>query len=223
MKKITPLILFLTALLLTNCSSFKIIKTYKSDTVDTMQNKKILVVGRSTKKDVRVAYEDAITKKLISSGYNATASYKKYPDFKPNTKVSDDQKQHIRFILEKDGYNGVVLTLLKDIEVSSREVGAEQYDAPVIYGGASMPFVYGGFYAYWDMPGTYSVDQVALNVEGSTITSKLYTLETVIYNLDKEDGKQLEAWITASIENPDNVIHTASGYANSIAKGFKSK
>ncbi len=223
MKKTLPLILILTALLLTSCSSFKIIKSYKSDSVATMQDKKILVVGRSTKKDVRVAYEDAITKKLISSGYNATASYKKYPDFKPNTKVSDDQKQHIRFILEKDGYNGVVLTLLKDIEVSSREVGAEQYDAPVIYGGASMPFVYGGFYAYWDMPGTYSVDQVALNVEGSTITSKLYTLETVIYNLDKEDGKQLEAWITASIENPDNVIHTASGYANSIAKGFKSK
>ncbi len=223
MKKTSPLILILTALLLTSCSSFKIIKTYKSETANEMQNKKILVVGRSTKKDVRVAYEDAITKKLVSSGYNATASYKKYPDFKPNTKVSDDQKQHIRAILEKDGYNGVVLTLLKGIEVNSRELGAEQYDAPVIYGGASMPFVYGGFYAYWDLPGTYSVDQVALKQEGTTITSKLYTLETVIYDLDKEDDKQLVAWITASIENPDNVINTASAYANSIAKGFKSK
>jgi len=223
MKKTSPLILILTALLLTSCSSFKIIKTYKSETANEMQNKKILVVARSTKKDARVAYEDAITNKLVSSGYNATASYKKYPDFKPNTKVSDDQKQHIRAILVKDGYNGVVLTLLKSIEVNSRELGAEHYDAPVIYGGASMPFVYGGFYAYWDLPGTYSVDQVALKQEGTTITSKLYTLETVIYNLDKEDDKQLEAWITASIENPDNVINTAPTYANSIAKGFKSK
>ncbi|MGB5459455.1 MAG: hypothetical protein WBM91_07835 [Eudoraea sp.] len=223
MKKISPFILLLAALFLTGCSSFKIIKSYKSDSVYTMQDKNILVVGRSTKKDVRMAYEDAITKKLVASGYKATASYKKYPDFKPNTKVSDDQKQHIRTILEKDGYNGVVLTLLKDIVVNSREVGAEQYDAAVIYGGASMPSVYGGFYAYWDLPGSYSVDQVALKQEGTTITSKLYTLETVIYNLDKEDGEQLEAWITASIENPDNVINTATAYANSIAKGFKGK
>jgi hypothetical protein len=223
MKKTSSLILLLTVILLTGCSSFKIIKSWKSETVNTMKDKNILVVGRSTKKDVRVAYEDAITKKLVDNGYKATASYKKYPDFKPNTKVSDDQKQHIRAILEKDGYNGVVLTLLKDIEVNSREVGKEQYDAAVIYGGASMASVYGGFYAYWDLPGSYSVDQVALKQEGTTITSKLYTLETVIYNLDKEEDKQLEAWITASIENPDNVINTASAYANSIAKGFKGK
>jgi hypothetical protein len=125
--------------------------------------------------------------------------------------------------LEKDGFNGVVLTVLKDYQENTREVGAEQYDATVIYGGATVAGVYGGFYAYWDLPGSYSADYVAVKQEGSTITSKLYILETVVYNLDKEDGKQLEAWITASIENPENSPSLATAYANSVAKGFKNK
>ena len=223
MYKRSFLIIILLSALLISCGGFKVINSYKSDSVQAMDDKNILVVGRSTEKNVRMAYEDAITKKLVSGGYKATASYTKYPDFKPNAKVSDDEKQHIRNILEKDGYNGVVLTLLKDVEVQSRQMGAENYDAAVIYGGASMPSFYGGFYAYWDLPGSYSVNSVAVKQEGTTITSKIYTLETVVFNLDNEDDKQMVAWITASIENPDNVINTASPYANAIAKGFKSK
>jgi hypothetical protein len=223
MKKTSPLVLLFIVIFLNSCSGFKIIKSWKSETVNTMRDKKILVVGRSAKKEIRVAYEDAITKKLVASGYNATASYKNYPDFKPNQKVSDEREQQIRTILEKDGFNGVVLTVLKDYQENTREVGAEQYDATVIYGGATVAGVYGGFYAYWDLPGSYSADNVAVKQEGSTITSKLYILETVVYNLDKEDGKQLEAWITASIENPENSPSLATAYANSVAKGFKNK
>jgi len=223
MKKISTLLFLLTGFLLTSCSSFKVIKSWKGETANEMQNKKILVIGRSADLDIRMAYENAITKKLMGDGFNAISSYTQFPDFNPVAKITDEQKEQIRTILEKNGYNGVVLTALKDYQEHTREIGAEKYDTQVIYGGMNYPVNYGGFYNYFYLPGSYSVDQVSLKTEGTTITSKLYILETVVYDLEKEEGKQLVAWITASIENPDNSPSVASAYANSIAKGFKNK
>lgn len=223
MKKTSLLILVLAVLCLYSCSSFKIIKSWKAETTGSMQNKKILVIGRSADKDVRIAYENALTKKFVTAGYNAISSYSQFPDFNPVAKITEEQKQQIRSILEKNGYNGVVLTALKDYQERSREVGAEKYETTVFYGGATYPDAYGGFYNYFYLPGTYSSDQVSLKTEGTTITSKLYILETVVYDLTLEEGKQLVAWVTASIENPDDSPGVASAYANSVAKGFKSK
>ena len=223
MKKILPLILILSVLLLTSCSSFKIIKSYKSETAASMQDKKILVIGRSAKKDVRVAYENAITKKFVAAGYNAVSSYSQFPDFNPIAKITEEQKEQIQSILEKNGYNGVVVTSLKDYQEQSREVGAEKYETTVFYGGMNYPTAYGGFYNYFYIPGSFSADQVSRDTSGSTITSKLYILETVVYDLELEEGKQLVAWVTASIENPDDSPSVATAYANSVAKGFKGK
>ena len=221
MKKTSTLLFFLAGFLMTSCSSFKIIKSWKGETANEMQNKKILVIGRSADMDIRMAYENAITKKFTDAGYNAISSYTQFPDFNPVAKITEEQKQQIRNILEKNGYNGVVLTALKDYQEHTREIGAEKYDTQVIYGGMNYPINYGGFYNYFYLPGSFSVDQVSLKTEGTTITSKLYILETVVYDLEQEEGKQLVAWITASIENPDNSPGVASAYANSIAKGFK--
>lgn len=223
MKNISPLILLLAALLLTSCSSFKVINSWKAETAASMQDKKILVIGRTADKDIRMAYENAITKKFVEAGYNAISSYTQFPDYNPVTKITEEQKQQIRSILEKNGYNGVVVTSLKDYQEQSREVGAEKYETTVYYGGMNYPTAYGGFYNYFYMPGSYSADQVSRDTSGSTITSKLYILETVVYDLELEDGKQLVAWVTASIENPDDSPSVATAYANSVAKGFKSK
>ncbi|WP_297798677.1 hypothetical protein [uncultured Eudoraea sp.] len=188
-----------------------------------MNDKKILVVGRSADKDLRIAFENAITKKFVDAGLNAISSHTQFPDFKPAAKITEQQKKQIRSILEQNSYNGVVLTVLKDYQERSREVGAEKYETTVYYGGATYPDAYGGFYNYFYLPGTYSSDQVSLKTEGTTITSKLYILETVVYDLTQEEGKQLVAWTTASIENPDVSPSIASSYANAVAKGFKSK
>lgn len=223
MKKISPFILLLIALVLTSCSSFKVIKSWEAETAGSMQNKKILVIGRTADKDIRMAYENALTKKFVAAGYNAISSYSQFPDFNPVAKITEEQKQQIQSILEKNGYNGVVLTALKDYQEQSREVGAEKYETTVFYGGMGYPTAYGGFYNYFYIPGSYSADQVRRDTSGSTITSKLYILETVVYDLELEDGKQLVAWVTASIENPDDSPSVATAYANSVAKGFKIK
>jgi len=223
MKKTSPLILLFVALLLTSCSSFKVIKSWKAETAASMQTKKILVIGRSADKNIRLAFEDALTKKFVAAGYNAISSYSQFPDFNPVAKITEEQKQQIQSILEKNGYNGVVVTSLKDYQEQSREVGAEKYETTVFYGGMNYPTAYGGFYNYFYIPGSFSADQVSRDTSGSTITSKLYILETVVYDLELEEGKQLVAWVTASIENPDDSPSVATAYANSVAKGFKGK
>jgi len=221
MKKTSPFILLLAVLFLTGCSSFKIIKSWKAETASTMKAKKILVIGRSADSNIRKTYEDAITKKFVDAGFNAISSYTQFPDFNPVAKITEEQKQQIHSVLEKNGYNGVVLTSLKDYQEHTREVGAENYETTVFYGGMNYPTAYGGFYNYFYLPGSFSADQVSLKTEGSTITSKLYILETVVYDLELEEGKQLVAWVTASIENPENSPSVATAYANSVAKGFK--
>lgn len=223
MKNTSFLILILTVLCLNSCSSFKIIKSWKAESADSISDEKILVVGRSTDMDIRRAFENAITKKFVDAGLNAIPSHTQFPEFNPAAKVTEEQKEQIRSILEQNGYNGVVLTVLKDYQEQSREVGAEKYETTVFYGGATYPDAYGGFYNYFYLPGTYSADQVSLKTEGTTITSKLYILETVVYDLTLEEGKQLVAWVTASIENPDDSPSIASSYANTVAKGFKNK
>jgi hypothetical protein len=54
----------------------------------------------------------------------------------------------------------------------------------------------------------------------TTYTAKNYVLETVVYNLDEPEDKQLVAVITSKLEEPDNAATTAKQYVKAIAKSF---
>jgi hypothetical protein len=51
-----------------------------------------------------------------------------------------------------------------------------------------------------------------------TLTSKIYVLESVAYNLDLPEDEQLLAVVRSSIENPQGAKTTANDYAKAIAK-----
>lgn len=220
MQKRVYLIVFIAAILASSCNSYKVIKNWKADN-PSMKGKNILVIGRTSKMEIRKAYEDEITKRLVSNGFQAISSYTKFPDFDPTAKITEEQAQQIKSILEENGYNGVVLTALKDYQENSREMGQGGYQAAVDYGAMYYPSYYGGFYNYYYNPMSISSDIVYVEKSGSTITSKTYILETVVYDLDLPEDKQLVAWVTASIENPDNAVGTASNYASTIVNSFK--
>ncbi|WP_276388627.1 hypothetical protein [Eudoraea chungangensis] len=220
MQKRVYLIVFVATILTSSCTGYKVIKNWKAEN-PSMKDKSILVIGRVSKMEIRQAYEDEITKRLVSKGVDAVSSYTKFPNFDPTQKVSEEQSEKIKSIIEENGYNGVILTALKDYQENSREMGQGGYQAAVDYGAMYYPSYYGGFYNYYYNPMSISSDIVYVEKSGSTITSKTYILETVVYNLDLPEDKQLVAWVTASIENPDNAVGTASNYASTILNSFK--
>lgn len=218
--KLIPIVLF--GLLLNSCSGTKVLNSWKAPNVKEFRGNTILVVARTTNKEAREAFENEITNKLLAKGYNATASYTKFPQLRPNDKLNDESKTQIRELLQTEGYNGVVLSVLKDYQERSRTIGEAEHEASVNYGYTDLPtYIGNGFYTYYYHPLSYSTESVDVMDAQIDIVSKLYVLETVAYNLNLPEEKQLVALLTASVENPENAHRAAKDYAKAIAKNIE--
>ena len=57
----------------------------------------------------------------------------------------------------------------------------------------------------------------------TTRISKSYILETLIYNLDESEGKQLVSVVTTQIIDPGSVTKTAKDYSKLVFNSLKKK
>ena len=116
-----------------------------------------------------------------------------------------------------------MLTVLKDKskEIVTSETGGYVSGGyyPSYYGG-----YYGGFGGYYGRvysPYGYGYGGSYVPSETRTYTSETYSLETVIYNLDMEPGKQLQGVISIDITDPKSASKVAPQYADAVAKQLK--
>ena len=124
--------------------------------------------------------------------------------------------------LENDGFNGVVLTVIKEIQELSKTVtDGGHYSGGNYYG--FYPRYYGGFRGYYYNPLSYSTLGVYEEETSTTYSSKNYVLETVVYNLDESDEKQLVSVVTSKIEDPENATKTAKQYVKAITASLNNK
>jgi len=223
MKKSIYLIASLTIILFFNsCSSVKVLDSWKSDNVKSINDKNIIVIARTQDKQARIAFENEIVKQLTAGGMNATASFTKFPKLTPNKEVTEERREMIKTILRNEGFNAVVLTVVKDIQESTKTVTDGGYYAGGSYAGY-YPRYYGGFYGYYHHPYSYASYGVYNPTTSTTYTQKTYVLETVVYNLDEPEDKQLIAVVTSSIKDPNEAYKTAEAYVKAITKSFKNK
>lgn len=221
MKKST-LILFalISVFMLQNCSSVKVLDSWKSDNVTNVKDNKFLVVARTDNNQARIAFENEIVKQMESKGYSATASFSKFGSMKPNDPKSEANQQKLKDILKAEGFDGVVLTVMKDYQEETRVQQDGGYYAGGNYYGY-YPRYYGGFYGYFYNPMSYHTFGNYVEPTTTTTTSKLYVLETTVYNL-KEDGEnQLVAVITSQIDNPQTASGAAEEYVKKISASLK--
>ncbi|MGI9547863.1 MAG: hypothetical protein ACR2MM_11525 [Flavobacteriaceae bacterium] len=220
MKRFKIIIVLLLAVLAVSCKSFKVLYTWSADDKESVEAKNILVVARTANLEVRQAFEREITKTLTAAGMKATSSYTKFPNYNPEKKVTEEEKGEIKRILEDNGYNAVVMTVLKDYQEDTRSGVEGGYEASVNYGYIDRPTYFGwGFYAYFYHPLGYSTEDIYVEeTDEFTITSKLYVLDSIAFNLDLEEEDQMVGHFRASIENPDDAVPTAKSYAKAIAK-----
>ena len=223
-KTLSHIVAFIAVVfLLSGCKSFNVLYTWSADDQENVGQKKILVVARTANSEVREAFENEITKTLRASGMNATASIMQFPNFDPEKKYTEEERGQMRKLLEDNGYNAVVMTVLKDYQEDTRSGVPGNYEASVNYGYIDRPTYLGwGFYTYFYHPLAYSTEDIYVEqTEEFTITSRLYVLDSVAFNLDLPEEEQMVGLLRASIENPDSAISTARSYAKAISKELK--
>jgi hypothetical protein len=176
------------------------------------------VIAKTNNKTARIGFESEITNKLNEKGLNATASFSRFPTIDFEAEKTEKRSELIKTILESEGYNAIVITVLKDVVERTVSTGDNYY-----YTGGPWdtfyPAYYGGFYGYYYTPYIYSYN---MNINGmpSTRTSKTYYIETITYNLDAPEDSQLVAVVTSKIKDPKHAFDAAESYADEIAKAF---
>lgn len=223
MKKIVHYnLLLISVLLLSSCSSVNVLNSWKADNMEAVRDNNILVIARTANTSARVAFENEIVKELTARKIKATASFTKFPKLNPDQEITEEKEKNIKELIKKEGFNGVVLTVVKEKQELSKTVTDGGYYA----GGTNYgyyPTYYNGFYGYYYNPMAYSTVGNYVPQTSTTYTAQNYIVETVIYNLDEADERQLVAVVTSKIEEPDNAATTAKQYVKAIANSFDKK
>ena len=221
MKKSTYfLICFISILTFQSCSTVKVLDSWKSGNVSDLKNRNFLVVARSANDQTRLVFENEIIKQMESNGYRVTSSFAKFGNMNPNEKPSESNKGMIKKMLESEGFDGVILTVLKDLKEETRLQKEGGYYAGGNYYGY-YPRYYGGFYGYYRHPmsmttlGNYVPETI------TTSTSKVYVLETTVYDLKAPENKQLIAIVTSKIEDPESASAVAKSYVSKVSASLK--
>jgi len=221
MKKINTLLCFITLTLLSSsCSNIKVLASWKADNVSDIKDNNVLVIARTDDNQARIAFETEIAKALEEKGIKATTSFSVLPPkVKVGKSVTEAQKVAFRNFVKTEGYDGIVLSVIKDTQETTKTYTDGGY-----YAGATVPFYpgyYNGFYSYYYHPMAYSSFGTYVEPSSTTTTYKTYVLETVAYDLTQKDGKQLVAVVTSKIENPQNITRNAELYTKKITKALQ--
>jgi hypothetical protein len=209
-----------------NCSGVKVLDAWRGDNINTIDDQNILVITRAANELARVSFEEEIAKQIRASGLNATESYKQFPGHKADHKLSEEEIDELKTSIQDAGFNGVVVSVLKDLQETTRVTEEGGYTTGGYTGGpynSYYPGYYGGFYGYYGNAMSYSTYGNYVPSTITTHTSKTYILETVVYNLDQPEDKQLVAVVTSKVDNPQSVTTTAKQYAKVIVKSLSKK
>ncbi len=221
MKKIGVfLTLLFVGLTFQNCSSVKVLDSWKSDVVSNVKSNNFLVVARTENNQARVAFENEIVKQMQEKGYNAVASFSKFGDLQPNAAKTEESQRRLQAILKSEGFDGVVLTVMKDYKEETRVQSDGGYYSGGNYYGY-YPRYYGGFYGYYYNPMSYHSRGVYVPETTTTSTSKLYVLETTVYDLNESGENQLVAVVTSQLDNPTSATKIAAEYVKKITASLE--
>ncbi|MFK5983183.1 MAG: hypothetical protein QM499_09735 [Flavobacteriaceae bacterium] len=222
MKNIAYLII---ALVLTSCgTSVDVLSAWKSKDANELKERNILVIARTADAGIRADFETSIANKLRAAGYKATESFTRFPKMDPDKEMTEERQKLIRDILGYEGYDAVCINVLKDYEETTTTTYYNDYMGMGMMGPYSSyyPSYYGGFYSYYASPYSYSTFGNYYGYGNSyTSTDKKYVLETLVYNLNREEGDQLLMATTTKITNPKDAIKAADKYTEKIAESLR--
>lgn len=205
MKKLIVIVGFIT-FLASSCAS-----TYLKNSSNVSGSKKsyekILVVAKAKDKLSRIKFEDQVVLDLTAAGVKAFSSMSVITTESFNKKISEKDIEEIRLKLIEDGYNGVIVTNLVDVNQYTDVVTGNS-------GTAFVPVRYGRFGRYY---GAYPVsywedDQVQTGVE--------YTLESCLYDITVDQKDNLQ-WVGRfQVKDPSSLVKTIEKYSKELTEAL---
>lgn len=199
--------------------SIKVTDSWAAPDAREMINDSFLVIARTDDLATRQLFEQEIAGQMNTAGVKATSSYIKYPKVKHNQKMSEADIDNLVSQFKKDGFQGIVLTVLKDVKTEIRTEESGGYTTggyyPYHYGGyGGFGGYYGSFYSPYGYGGSY------VPRSQRTYESEIYKLETVIYDLERDENRQLVAVVASNITDPGSASAVAAPYAKKVLKAF---
>jgi len=199
--------------------SIVVTDAWKADEIKEVKNETFLVMVRTDSRSSRQILENNIAEQLRAEGVNAVESYTKYPSIQLNKKVSEEEINEVVSVITNDGFEIVVLTVLRDVAselVTEQSGGYTGGYYPTRYGRyGGFGGYYGRYYSPYGMGGSY------VSTSERTYTEKTYKLETVVYDLRKGSNNQLIAVVGVDIIDPVSTSEIASDYARKVVERFK--
>ncbi|WP_298537489.1 hypothetical protein [uncultured Algibacter sp.] len=219
-KLLQTLITLNLVFLLSGCSTVKVINSWSSDNIETIESKNILVIVKAKKEKYREVYEGKIAQKLRGSKLNATESHTKFPEINPNDTLTKTDIEKIKALFKKEGFNAVVYSAVIGVEKLSKTTVSGGYEAGTTLGAPAYINTI-GFYGFYTSPiPTPAFKGVYEEPTYDTQTSKIYVLETRTYNLDLPEKDQLIAVVTSKIENVETSHNLANNYAKAVLESL---
>ena len=215
MKKIISLMTFFGAILiLISCGpSVSVTDSWHAPDISESKSDHFVVMARVDDVVGRQRFEQEIVKQLKAGGVDAVESYKKFPNLNLNLKMTPDQIDELVADLSKEGINGIVLTVIKDMKTEINTTTSGGYTGGY-YGG--FHGYYGSYYSPYGYGGSY------MPSSSRTYESDIYKLETVVFDLDRP-GDQMIAVISINITDPKSASEVAPKYSEKLAKEFEDK
>ncbi|MDO5979559.1 hypothetical protein [Flavivirga spongiicola] len=208
MKSISKILgIIILTIMLTSCSTVKVINTWNESTTPNLQDKCIMVISNTDNHIVRSQFENDLVKKLKENGFHAMESSTIFPKIDTSVKLSDTEIQEITSDLKSRGIQMIMVTVLKD---------TQEYTKTETTGGTSVRSIprlwyYNGFYYYYN---SFYIESEPIN--SITYTGKKHILETVIYDLTKPDKQQLVSVITTETDNPKSIGIVSKDFSKRI-------
>lgn len=222
MKKIKSIVaLIVVAVTLASCgTSVKVADQWKNENFLALKNEKIVVIHKTANEVSKKRFEIDLVKALQAKGIDAVEMHKAFPDVVYNEKRTDAEVKALEERVLAAGYNGVIITLLKDKDQQIETTSSGGY-----YSGGYYPSYYGSYYGGF---GSYYGGVYGHGYGGSYIppssTTKvvdIYLLETVTYDISQKEGEELVGVVSVKVKDPQSYSGIAEKYVKIITDQFE--
>ena len=210
-RKFLFLFLVFSFLILSCGPSVSVTDSWKAPDIADSKSDNFLVMARVDDMVARQRFEQEIANKLREGGMDAAESYIRFPELNLNTKMGPAEIDQLEEKLSREGINGIIVTVIKDVKTELRTTSSGGYHAgyyPYFDG------YYGTFYSPYGFSGSY------VPASSRTYESEIYKLETVIFDLDRK-GDQMIGIVSVNITDPKSASEVAPKYADKVAKQFE--
>ena len=214
MKKVSKILGTLMLVTLSfSCSTVKVTDSWNGLETPNIENKNVMVIGRTEDDVARVQFESDIVQSLEQNHVQSLESFKLFPQLKMNQKLEDIELKEVKRTLKKEGVDVVLMTSLKEVQEYEKTINSGTtdyvYTYPVIYRRG----YFRGFRGYYN-----SIYINSGSVESITSLGKKYIRETVLYDLTQGEEDQLLSVITTVIDNPESLGTTSKDFSKKLVK-----